>query len=172
MRQDEGSPWKFISTVCLGPGQRPASVADVGRAVRERVVNLLPDAAPSFQPAQGGLVNLPTIFAAGEPATIETDTFDVLGFDVTVTATARWEWAFDRGVVKGFTSPGGTYPDQSVAHTYEDTGPRQVSVTTYWQASFTVNGDGPFPVPGPELSKTSAAIQVPVRQARAVLVGG
>ena len=172
MRRDASSPWQLVDVVCLGAGERPPSVADVGQVVRERVVNLLPDADPSFQPSEGGLVNLPTIFAAGEPRSIETEAFDVLGFQVVVTATARWEWTFDRGVTEEFAEPGGTYPDDSVSYTYARTGTRDVSVTTYWKASFTVNGEGPFAVPGPEISKTAGPIEVPVREARSVLVGG
>jgi hypothetical protein len=165
-------PWQLVDTVCLGPGERPTSVEDIGELVRERVVNYLPDSDPSFQPAAGGVVNIPTLFAANEPRRIETESFDVLGFEVVVTATARWEWTFDEGVTTAFDEPGGRYPDDSVSHTYRDTGARAVSVTTYWRASFTVDGDGPFAVPGPELSKTAGPLTVPVRQARSVLVGG
>ena len=165
-------PWQLIDTICLGPGQRPTPVADVSEIVRERVVNYLPDAAPSFQPAQGGVVNLPTIFAAGEPASIQTESFDVLGFTVVVTAKARWEWTFDNGVTKPFDKPGGAYPNDDVAYTYGDAGGRDVSVTTYWDASFTLDGDGPFQVPGAEISKTAGPITVPVRQAKSELVGG
>ena len=60
----------------------------------------------------------------------------------------------------------------SVAYTYADPGGRQVTVTTYWRASFTVNGEGPFQVPGAELSKTAGPIAVPVREARSELIGG
>ncbi len=171
MRQGNG-PWVIQGTVCLGPDERPATVADVGQAIRTRVVNYLPDASPSFQPRAGGIVNLPTVFSAGEPQTIRTDPFDVLGFTVVVTAKARWEWAFDEGVVQEFAKPGGAYPDMSVAYTYADPGGRQVTVTTYWRASFTVNGEGPFQVPGAELSKTAGPIAVPVREARSELIGG
>jgi hypothetical protein len=171
MRQGDG-PWVIQGTVCLGPDDRPATVADVGQAIRTRVVNYLPDASPSFQPRAGGIVNLPTVFSAGEPQTIRTDPFDVLGFTVVVTAKARWEWAFDEGVVQEFAVPGGAYPDMSVAYTYADPGGRQVTVTTYWRASFTVNGEGPFQVPGAELSKTAGPIAVPVREARSELIGG
>ena len=93
-------PWMLQGTVCLGPGERPTSVTDIGEAVRARVVNYLPDAHPSFQPRAGGIVNLPTLFAAGESPTLRTAPFDVLGFTVVVTATARWEWTFDRGVTR------------------------------------------------------------------------
>ena len=136
------------------------------------MVNYLPDASPSFQPRAGGIVNLPTVFSAGEPESIRTDPFDVLGFTVVVTAKARWEWAFDRGVVEEFTKPGGAYPDMSVAYTYAVPGARQVTVTTYWRAEFTVNGEGPFQVPGAELSKTAGPMEVPVREARSELIGG
>ena len=169
MRRGAG-PWVLQGTVCLGPGERPASVPDVGEAVRVEVVKYLPDARPSFQPANGGLVNLATVFAAGEPASIRTESFDVLGFTVVVTAQARWEWTFDEGVVAGVDSPGGAYPDMSVAHTYTEPGTRRVSVTTFWRAQFTLDGAGPFAVPGPEISKTAGPFDVPVREARAELV--
>jgi hypothetical protein len=165
-------PWVLQGTVCLGPGERPTSVTDIGAAVRERVVNYLPDAHPSFQPKAGGIVNLPTLFAAGENATLRTEPFDVLGFTVVVTATARWEWTFEPGDTEGFAEPGGGYPDQSVSHTYAAPGERQVSLTTYWKARFTVNGEGPFAVPGPDLTKTAGPVVVAVRAAHSELVGG
>ena len=171
MRQG-GGPWVVQGTVCLGRNDRPPTVADVGQEIRTRVVNYLPDASPSFQPKAGGIVNLPTVFAAGEPESIRTEPFDVLGFTVVVTAKARWEWAFDDGVVKEFAKPGGAYPDTSVAHTYAGPGERAVSVTTFWRAEFTVDGEGPFQVPGPELSKTAGPMPVPVREARSELIGG
>ena len=167
-----GGPWMIQGTVCIGLEDRPPTVADVGQAIRTRVVNYLPDASPSFQPRAGGIVNLPTVFSAGEPAVMRTEPFDVLGFTVVVTAKARWEWAFDNGVVQEFDSPGGAYPDMSVAYTYETPGARDVTVTTYWRAEFTVNGDGPFSVPGGEISKTAGPMAVPVREARSELIGG
>ena len=82
--------WVFVSTVCLGPGQRPRSVRDVGEAVREQAVTLLEAGTPTFQPAAGGIVNLPTIFSSGQDPTMTSDMLDVLGFKVVVKATARW----------------------------------------------------------------------------------
>lgn len=172
VREGPDVPWRLVDTVCLGVGERPPSVPDVGQLVRQRVVNLLPDAAPSFQPAQGAVVNLPTIFAAGQSGQFRSEPFDVVGFRVVVTAQARWEWEFDRGVREGFAVPGGRYPDDSVSYTYTQPGQRAVSVTTYWRAWFTVDGQGPFAVPGPEIAKTAGPIRVPVREAHSVLVGG
>jgi hypothetical protein len=171
LRRGNG-PWIFRGTVCLGPNDRPPPVQDIGAAVRERVVNLLPDAAPSFQPRGGGIVNLPTLFASGEPETLTTQPFDVLGFSIMVTAHAHWVWTFEPGATETFHEPGGPYPEVSVSHTYTDAGTRRVVLTTYWEARFTVNGDGPFAVPGPAISKTAAPLTVPVREARSELVGG
>lgn len=170
-RESRGGPWRLVGTICLGPGEGPTSVGDIAEAVRERVINLLPDARPSFQPTDGGIVNLPTIFAAGESQQFSTERFDMLGFQVVVTAEASWEWAFDRGVSKTFSVPGGRYPDDSVSYTYETKGARQVTVTTTWDATFTADGVGPYPVSGPPITKTAGPLQVPVREARSVLVG-
>jgi hypothetical protein len=171
LRHGDG-PWVLQGTVCLGPRDRPVTVTDIGVAVRERVVSLLPDAHPSFQPRAGGIVNLATLFASGEDPRLRTEPFDVLGFTVVVTATARWVWTFDPGVSESFSVPGGGYPDQSVSHVYARSGPRQVSVLTSWRAQFTVNGEGPFAVPGPELTKTAGPFTVPVRSAHSELIGG
>lgn len=165
-------PWTLDRTECLGPGDPSSPMPDVAQAVRAEVPKYLPDAQPTFQPAAGGIVNLPTLFAAGEPAAITTESFDVLGFAVVVRARARWTWTFDDGVVKEFSEPGEVYPNMSVSHTYETPGARRVSVTTSWRGTFTLNGDGPFPVPGPEISKTSGPFEVPVREAHAELVAG
>ena len=45
-------------------------------------------------------------------------------------------------------------------------------MTTYWEAEFTVNGRGPYVVPGGAISKTAGPIAVPVREAKSELVGG
>jgi hypothetical protein len=165
-------PWETVDTICLGPGEGPVPAADVADKVREVVVTYLPDAAPSFQPAQGGLVNLPTIFAAGEPESVTTDPFRVLGFTVVVTASAHWDWTFDHGVEQGFDKPGGAYPNDDVSYTYASAGDRDVSLTTTWDATFTIDGAGPYPVPAPAITKTVGPIPVPVREAHSALVGG
>ena len=88
-----------------------------------------------------------------------------------IEATTREMHRLD-GVTEEFTKPGGRYPDDSVSWTYDKAGARDVSLTTYWKASFTVDGEGPFAVPGPEITKTAGPLTVPVREARSVLVGG
>lgn len=171
-REGPDQIWQMVGERCIGANDRPVPLVDVIDGVRQQVVNYLPDADPSFQPAAGGIVNLPTIFAAGEDRTFRTPTFQVLGLPVVVTATARWDWTFDTGVTRSFDVPGGQYPDDSVSWTYGSSGPRAVTLTTYWDAQFTVAGAGPYDVTGPALSKTAGPLTVPVREARSHLVGG
>lgn len=73
-------------------------------------------------------------------------------------------------MVESFGGPGGVYPDRSVAHPYAGPGVRAVSGTTVWRGEFTVDGQGPLPVPGPELTKTVGPVVVPVREAHSELV--
>lgn len=164
-------PWQVVDSICLGPGEGPRSPNDVGDKVREVVLTYLPDAAPSFQPAQGGLVNLPTIFAAGEPEHMTTDPFQVMGFTVVVSATAHWDWTFEPGATQGFDRPGGAYPNDDVSYTYASAGERRVSLTTTWDATFTIDGAGPYPVPGAAITKTVGPMAVPVRESHSQLVG-
>jgi hypothetical protein len=165
-------PWSVSDTICLGPGEGPTSATEVGRKVRDVVLTYLPDAAPSFQPSQGGLVNLPTLFAAGEPERMTTEPFQVMGFTVVVSATAHWDWTFEQGAEQGFDKPGGAYPNQDVSYTYATPGARDVSVTTTWDATFTIDGAGPYTVPGAAITKTAGPMTVPVREAHGQLVGG
>ncbi len=165
-------PWETVGQICLGPGEGPVPAGAVGDKVRDVVLTYLPDASPSFQPPQGGVVNLPTIFAANEPESLTTEPFGVLGFTVVVSATAHWDWTFDQGVQKEFAVPGGAYPNDDVSWTYASSGDRAVSVTTTWDATFTIDGLGPYAVPGPAITKTVGPIAVPVRAADSELVGG
>jgi hypothetical protein len=132
----------------------------------------LPAQDPSFQPAAGALVNVPAIFAVGQPATIGEDTFDLAGMQVDVTARARWTWDFGDGTSETFTRPGGGYPNTDVTHTYTTSDDRSVVVTTTWEGTYVVDGLGPFAVDGPPVTQVSAPIALPVRQAESELVSG
>ena len=160
--------WQRRGTFCRGPAADPG-LPDLGELVREEVRDLFDRPAPSYQPVRGAIVNLPTLFASGQPARYEGEPHDLAGFTVQVFATATWEWTFEPGVTRTFDQPGGPYPNYSVAHTYEDTGTYEVELVTNWSAEYTVNGEGPFPVPGGPITQT-AELTVDVREARAVLV--
>lgn len=113
------------------------------------------------QPVGPVLVNIDTI-AYVEPVT-QVLTTTVLGLPVTFTATAAgYVWDFGEGEPFATTSPGHPYPDQDVAHPYARPGTGQITVTTTWQATYTL-GDDPTvrTVPGTATtSTTSAAFEI------------
>ena len=124
-----------------------------------------------MQPADGALVGVPAVFRTGQPAEGLTGAdLSVLGLDVRLEARPRWWWSWGDGSGGWVASPGGRWPDLSVAHTYRVLGPQQVQVTAVWRGSYVVEGLGPFPVPGDPLTQDDV-VTVDVREARALLVG-
>lgn len=168
-RETVDQRFREIGSVCIGPGG-PVTGAEMQIAVRDRFIEYLPDANPSYQPPDGAIVNLATIFDSGQPKNIGEKSFDLLGFEVVVTAEATWRWHFDAGVEQEFAEPGGKYPDKSVTYTYTTTGTREVTVDTTWGGQFTVDGFGPFEIAGPPITQTSPPLSVPVREAESELI--
>lgn len=169
LRQSPADPWEATGTECLGPGQAPAPPADPAAAALDFFQHMpLPVPGPSFQPANGAIVNEATIFSAGDGA-VQQATFDLGGVSVTVSARpAYWEWTFEPGVTKRFTSPGGQYPNKDVTYTYHSPGDRTVTVTAVWTATFT-GPAGTAAVAG-TVSRTSPQMQVSVHEAPSELV--
>jgi hypothetical protein len=165
-----GEPiYQPVGTFCRGPGQALTPEALVP-GVRDQFLKYLPTMHPSFQPAGRGIVNIPVLFATGQPATIGRPAFALGGFRVELEAHASWRWDFGDGTSGVFTVPGGGWPDTSVAHTYLAQADCQVRVTATWVGQFWVDGAGPFEVTGPDITQ-AAPLLVPVKEARAVLVG-
>lgn len=168
-RQSPNDPWAGEGTQCLGRGQQPAPAVDVAGAAADYFRHMpLPVPGPSFQPADGAIVNTATIFSAGSPGGQDA-TFNLGGMTVTVSATpAYWEWTFEPGVTQRFTSPGGGYPNKDVTYTYHSPGTRTVTVTAVWTATYT-GPTGTADVTG-TVSRTSPPIEVPVHEARSELI--
>jgi hypothetical protein len=159
-----------VGSVCLGPGT-PRTPTQLSALLVDDFEELLPRQAISFQPAAGGLVNVATIFAAGQPDRFGPADVSLGPFDVRVTATAYFAWDFGDGEILRTSQPGGAWPDDSVSHVYTRTGQLPVELTTSWVGEFTVDGFGPYPVAGGPVTQSSG-ITVPVREARARLVSG
>jgi hypothetical protein len=60
----------------------------------------------------------------------------------------------------------------AVSHPYARAGDYTVSVSSTWDAWFTVDGMGPWPVGGDPVVQTSGPLAIPVVEARAELVVG
>jgi hypothetical protein len=169
-RSGRDTAFRVVDVVCLGGGQQPVTAAQLAAALREPFEKLVPPQRPGYQPGNGALVQLPTIFYAGQPTSVR-GSVDVLGFRVGIEATPMWTWAFERGVAQDFAVPGAPWPNKDVTYTYTTTGARQVSVVTTWRGRFTVDGAGPYEIAEPVVQR-SAPLAVPVVQARSQLVQG
>lgn len=158
-----------VGSYCLGSGG-PVTVGEMARHLRDVVVERVPAVHWSYQPAGGALVNLPTIFASGQPRRLDTRRFDLVGFDVVLNARPTWVWSWGDGTQSPTDQPGGAWPDRSVTHTFTRPGLVDVALTTDWVGSFTVDGMGPFPTGGDPVVQQSGPWALPVREARAHLV--
>jgi len=166
---DPSAGWEFVGTLCVGGRSRPVLVADVADRVRDRFVDLLPPPHPSYQPANGALVNLPAIFASGQRDGVQRDDFVLFDLPVHVDARPSWDWAFGDGATLTTADAGGTYPDRRVSHTFTHAGQFTVSVDSSWTGTFTVDGLGPFDVTGGPVTQ-AATLAVTVREAGGQLV--
>lgn len=161
-----GSDWRPIGLVCLGPGG-PLTVDGVSEAVRDRVERAVPPLRPSAQPPAGVLAQLPVVFVSGQPGGAQEWEMSLPAARVDVRATPRWVWSFGDGGRLSTADPGRRYPVGGIGHVYRAAGVRAVEVTTEWSATFTVAGLGPFPVDEPV--RQSAALEIVVGEGRAVL---
>jgi hypothetical protein len=164
-----GEDWSLLGTTCLGDAP-PTTRTELGAAVAERVARALPPLVLGADPPGGTLVGLPAVLRAGQSAAGLRDVaLDVVGLSVDLDARARWRWDHGDGTATWTDGPGGRWPDDTVAHTYRRAGTYLVRVDAVWRATYTVEGLGPFAVPG-TLTQTDT-LDLRVREARAVLVG-
>lgn len=165
-----GADWAAVGEACQGP-RKPVTVGDVGRKVRDRAEKALPALRPAAQPADGALIGVPVVLRVGQPAGgIRGADLSVLGLDVRLDSRVRWQWTYGDGTSVWTSLPGGAYPDMSLTHTYRHAGSRTVGVLAVWRGQYTVEGLGPFVVPGPLLTQRRS-LRIVVRVAHARLVG-
>jgi hypothetical protein len=165
-----GQNWEVVGRACQGDSP-PVTLTDVGSRVRVRDRAALPPLRAAVQPAGGALVGLPALFRTGQPARgITGANLSVLGLDVRLTSRVRWHWAYGDGADEWTSQPGGAWPVATVSHTYTRAGTLRASVQAVWRGEFTVEGLGPFAVPGAPLAQ-GALVTVVVRPAHAHLVG-
>lgn len=164
----DGGPWRETGLICL-TDDRPVTVARLGSAVSARLERALPRLRPTTDPSAGLLTQLPTLVATGQPAMGQW-TMPLLGREVRVQAEATWTWDFGDGARLSTSDPGTRFPHGRVGHTYRRPGQYPMSCTAQWAATFTVDGLGPFPVPG--LLTQRVDVPVTVGEGRALLVPG
>ena len=127
----------------------------------------MPPLAPAFQPSVNPVTQLPVVFRSGQPGGPQVASYTVARMPVRLHVRPEWTWWFGDGVVTRTTDPGGAYPLGRVAHAYRAEGRYEVAVTTDWNATFTVDGLGPFPVTEPV--RQEGRLTLAVGEARALL---
>jgi len=165
--QDAGATWRPIGAWCVGPAG-PRTIAQVGHAVGEQVTASLQSLNPHVQPSRGILTQVPTLWHSGQQVPGAPLPLDVLDHRVEVMPVPRWTWNFGDGRTLHTDVAGSRFPDLLVSHIFRQSGRFQVTCTTRWTATFTVDGLGPFPV-AEEIQQRETRIVV-VREARARLV--
>jgi hypothetical protein len=155
------------ATQCRSPSG--ATPAQVQQAAFDAFSQLLTTAHPTQQPANGGIVNLPTLFATNTP---QTQTFNetLLGVPVTLNVEASWTWDFGDGETLTTTDAGGSYPVTSLNHIYLTAGPNTVNLTTNWTGTFSMAGGAPIVIPGGAIPRVSTPFVLDIYEARGVLV--
>lgn len=167
--QIRGGPWRPLGVVCIGPAG-PVTVVSMAVRVREALRTRLPGLAPRHQPERGVVTQLPVLFDSGQAPGLVSWEPTLAGRRVSVRARAAWTWSFGDGASVRTTSPGGAYPRSAVEHTYRRAAGLTIGVQARWEAQFSVEGLGPFPVADPILQ--SAVLPIAVGEGRALLSGG
>lgn len=160
-----GQAWEDRGLVCLLESDI-VPVARLGTDARDRFERRVPGLNPSCEPGIGAVTQLPLVCTSGQGGPVPDWDESLLGVDVRIQALPGWTWNFDEGVRLDTSSPGGTYPDMSVSHTYRSPGIRLIRVTTEWRGSYVADGLGPFPLP---TIRQVSEFPVVIGQARAVL---
>jgi hypothetical protein len=155
------------ATQCRSPSG--ATPAQVQQAASDRFSQLLTTAHPSQQPANGGIVNLPTLFATNTPPT-QTFNETLLGVQVTLNVDASWTWDFGDGAALTTTDAGGMYPMTSLSHTYLAAGRNTVNLTTNWTGTYSMAGGPPIVIPGGAIPRVSTPFLLDIHEAHGVLV--
>jgi hypothetical protein len=155
-----------LGAACFGSGG-PVSRETAEALLRERVVALVPPLKAWRQPSGPALAHVPVIFGVDQSEEPFTEAFEIVGLPVEITARPRWSWDFGSEPV-ATSSAGRRWPNPTIGHVYRRSGQNEAQVTAMWDATYVVAGVGPLAIAEPVTQR--ATIDVPVGQARAVLV--
>ena len=157
--------------VCAGPeevAEQDPRAAVLAQVRAQWQTFGLPPSEVVVEPAGDTLVGAKTRFSTSSPRKQGPPPKPIFGLDVTLTITVSgYRWDFGDGTV--VDAPAG---QPQVEHVYREAGPKEVTLRTFYTATFTLEGDdtvyplqGTADVPGP-------AEEVVAREARAQLEGG
>jgi len=161
----EDRPWRDLGLMCLQ--DTPMTVESIGGRVREDLVHHLPRLAIGILPPTGVVTGIPTVFSSGQPGGRQSFAWRIQGREVTVRAVPTWSWHFPDTAAQTTAEPGDLRPQGGVRHVFRRSGSASVTCTSRWLGEFSVDGLGPFPIPG--TVNQEATLPVSVGEGRALL---
>lgn len=190
LRRPEDVAPVLLDTICVSESRRIVTAAELAVDVERHVTRLVPPRHTIRVERPGyAVVRVPVFLSAAGPAT-ESTTLDVdtpagrarLRIEV---GARRYAWTFGDGGGCETGSAGGPWDgdrtgeercDTRVAHGYAAPGDAAVTLAVTWAGMYTFDvgygAVGPLAVPGEGVRAPEVRAVVPVREARAVLVGG
>ena len=108
-------------------------------SLADKLIQSLPTAGISYQPAYSPLVATPVYFWSDTPEVFTKD-IEILGEMVTVELKPLFIWHYGDGVVFATRKVGGAYPDGEIRHAYKKPGHYLIELITKWDGAFTIAG--------------------------------
>ena len=157
-----------IGSVCWGTGT-PLTRRNLENYLRDLVITYVPALSVSIAPPDGSITSVPVIAWVNQLPNFDPPAFQLGGRTIWLNATAAWRWIWGDGAIEWRVIPGTPYPSKQISHQYRQAGIYQLSVSTFWQATYTVSGIGTFNTGGDLVTQT-ASRPIEILRAKSVLM--
>lgn len=115
-------------------------------SLEDKLIESIPTAGISYQPAFSPLVQTPVFFWSDIP-TVVTKRVEVVGEVVNVRLRPTFYWHYGDGTFFITRKVGAAFPDGEIRHTYTRPGHYLIELITHWDGEFTIDGVS-APIPG------------------------
>lgn len=164
---------EVIGSVCWGIGSPPTR-RNTETQVKDLVIKYVPQLRLTLAPPGGSLTAIPVIGWVEQPQTYTPPAFSLSGRKVSIMAKATWRWNWGDGTFEWKSVPGASFvagsdPENQIQHQYRVPNDYLVEVSTFWSATYQVEGIGAFKVGGEVLTQSTQE-SIRISSARAVLV--
>lgn len=157
-----------IGSVCWGAGT-PITRRTLENHLRDLVITQVPALAVSIAPPDGSITSVPLVAWVNQQQNFDPPPFQLGGRTVWLNATATWRWIWGDGAIEWRVIPGTAYPSKQISHQYRQAGIYQLTVGTFWRATYTVSGLGTFNTGGDLVTQT-ATRPIEIVRAKSVLM--
>jgi hypothetical protein len=123
------------------PRKKPAAkkTAATPSSLEDKLIESIPTAGISYQPAFSPLVQTPVYFWSDIP-TVVTKRVEIVGEVVNVRLRPTFIWHYGDGVIYLTRKVGAPFPDGEIRHTYSKPGHYLIELITRWDGEFTIDG--------------------------------